>query len=199
MSTMRGTPSVLGLAALLALVACAADEGDGGEPPPLPAGRHEAARLDRTPEKDVRATDHGPDPSTWPLLQTLDVGHATGARPSAADFERDRRPVRPAADVVSSCSYYELRGWLQIVCSTDHDSVFLLGGSADGVALDASEGVVIVLPLARGDTRVFQIATAAEGYEGPVGLVQSFVLSESWVGTTGPHVAATYPFGGMHF
>jgi hypothetical protein len=194
----------LALLASFAGAACDPETVGGGdddpaETPPAPPGRNAKAPTPRTPAKVVRALDTAPARPQGPPLESLDVARAQGPRPTAAEFEGDGRPVLPATDAGNFCNYRELRGWLRVTCSTGHAGVFLLGGSSEGVALDATDDVAIVMPLARGDARIFQIAVAWQDYGGSAGLSGRFVLSETWVGTTGPHVVATLPLGGQRF
>jgi hypothetical protein len=87
-----------------------------------------------------------------------------------------------------SCTASAARGWLRIVCKMFEPSVSVLGGSTNGVLLETtSADATITLPLAPGDRRILQVSRVGQGYESG-GLVTAGILSESWIGTDGPHV-----------
>jgi hypothetical protein len=103
-------------------------------------------------------------------------------------------PVKLARGV-PACSAYRVREWLKIHCAGFPGAgVSLLAGSRDGVQVwvDPSGGegsaamakprdAEIILPLRRGDGRLFQIAQFGEGYDGPIGWNNAYSVSEYWV------------------
>jgi len=96
---------------------------------------------------------------------------------------------------VPACNAYRVREWLKIHCSGFPGAgVSLLAGSQEGVLVwvdpsggEGSEAMTkprdaeIVLPLRRGDGRLFQIAQFGEGYDGPIGWNNAYSVSEYWV------------------
>jgi hypothetical protein len=96
---------------------------------------------------------------------------------------------------VAACNAYRVREWLKIHCSGFPGAgVSLLAGSRDGVQVwvDPSGGegpeamtkprdAEIILPVRRGDGRIFQIAQFGEGYDGPIGWNNAYAVSEYWI------------------
>ena len=96
---------------------------------------------------------------------------------------------------VAACNAYRVREWLKIHCSGFPGAgVSLLAGSRDGVQVwvdpsggDGPEAMTkprdaeIILPVRRGDGRLFQIAQFGEGYDGPIGWNNAYSVSEYWV------------------
>jgi hypothetical protein len=105
---------------------------------------------------------------------------------------------------VPGCNASRVREWLKIHCSGFPGAgVALLAGSQEGVQVwvDSSGGegaeamtkprdAEIILPLRRGDGRLFQIAQFGEGYDGPIGWNNAYAVSEYWIdGEAAPIVA----------
>ena len=172
--------------------AASAEEVTAASPRADAAGAREIPRYAApTPPGDL----HGP------ILDTVGVGRVVYPVPSAADFTEHADIVTIARNSVSGgdfsdaqpCALELLRGWLRVTCATYLPSVSLLGGSNDGLYLAADEGTAtIIMALVPGDRRVLQIARGGGSY-GSSELTGGAVLSETWVGTTAPHVVISPP------
>jgi hypothetical protein len=197
--------AMLALVAVPALALVGAACKDEPSLPPSEGPATSAASAEEHPRLGTapppRVIDHieAEGPAT---LDTLDVGPVKWPVPGADAFDTEGREVTPAESTISSsdfedsgkCRFVELRGWLRITCGLMLPSVAVLGGSTDGLYLDATfSDVTITMPLAPGDRRALLIQRGGRGY-GEIGLTPAAVLSETWVGTQGPHVVMSAPF-----
>jgi hypothetical protein len=137
-----------------------------------------------------------------PALDSLHLVRPESPPPGDREFETAREVslagnTLAAANIEDSndrCIARERRGWLRVVCPAFGPSVSVLGGSAAGVAVKLETNqATVTMPLAPGDVRVLQLARIGSAYWDGEGLVAVGVLSESWVGTAGPHVAVYRP------
>jgi hypothetical protein len=131
-----------------------------------------------------------------------DEGTSLEAAPPGAEISKAPKaeewktaPRVKLARSVAACNAYRVREWLKIHCSGFPGAgVSLLAGSRDGVQVwvDPSGGegpeamtkprdAEIILPLRRGDGRLFQIAQFGEGYDGPSGWNNAYAVSEYWI------------------
>jgi hypothetical protein len=139
-----------------------------------------------------------------PSLEDLDVGRVRWPMPRDEDFETARQVTLAhlqlneggdsSGDEAPSCVARELSGWLRLTCRRQKPSVSVLGGSTNGVTITAGEQqLTVTMPLAPGDSRVFQLARLGSAYWEGEGLIADGILSETWVGTSGPHVTIHGP------
>jgi hypothetical protein len=132
-------------------------------------------------------------PGEGTSLEAAPPGAEVSKAPTAEEWKTASR-VKLARNA-PACSVYLVREWLKIHCSGFPGAgVSLLAGSRDGVQVwvDPSGGegpdsmtkprdAEIILPLRRGDGRLFQIAQFGEGYDGPIGWNNAFSVSECWI------------------
>jgi hypothetical protein len=193
--------ALLPLAVLLA--------GCRDEPAPEPKLLHEPPGAHEVPAFSPRtaaswardnAREQAPAPQ-GPRLESVDVGNVLYPVPSPDDFDTFGLAVTVAHDSATgddfsgdaACTLFLLHGWLRVTCAMFAPSISVLGGSLDGLYLAADEGMAtITMALIPGDRRVLQLARGGGGY-GSSELTRGAVLSETWVGTTGPHVVITSP------
>ena len=137
-----------------------------------------------------------------PALESLDVGRVRWPMPRDQDFETAREVGLAhqelndgdSSNEPPSCVARELRGWLRLTCTRPRPSVSVLGGSTNGLVIAADEQqLTVTMPLAPGDCRVLQLARIGSAYWEGDGLIADGVLSETWIGTTGPHVTIHEP------
>jgi hypothetical protein len=204
------SPAVLACAsAAVLLAACRAEPA----PEPAPPLTREAASAEELTASSPREEDAwaranpsylAPTPPRLegPPLDSLDVGRVAYPVPSDDDFVAHGEEVTLARNSTvgddfgsarSTCELLVLRGWLRISCGSFLPSVSVLGGSTDGLYLATDEGTAtITMALVPGDRRVLQLARGGGGY-GESGLNRAAVISETWVGTTAPHVVISEP------
>ncbi|HEY8087548.1 MAG TPA: hypothetical protein VIF09_06885 [Polyangiaceae bacterium] len=150
-------------------------------------------------------SDLAPEPALAPdapALESLPIARPDSPPPGDREFETAREvslagnklAAANIEDTNDRCTARERRGWLRVVCPAFGPSVSVLGGSVAGVAVKLETNqATITMPLARGDVRVLQLARIGSAYWDGKGLVAVGILSESWVGTVGPHVAIYRP------
>ncbi len=126
-------------------------------------------------------------------LEAAPPGVETSKAPTAEEWKTAPR-VKLARNV-AACNAYRVREWLKIHCSGFPGAgVSLLAGSRDGVqvwvdpiggegsfAMTKPRDAEIILPVRRGDGRLFQIAQFGEGYDGPIGWNNAYSVSEYWI------------------
>ena len=156
------------------------------QPVPLPL-------LPASPPAEPESPEPGPDNSA---LESM-VEHARWPRPRDEDLASapgvtlayNEAPSDDSGEAQARCAARALRGWLRVTCERFEASVSLLGGSAEGLVIDADMSTVtITLPLVPGDRRVLQIARLGFEYGQTTGLHADSILSEIRIGTEGPHV-----------
>lgn len=100
--------------------------------------------------------------------------------------------VGPAA---AGCRARVVREWMRIRCVGQVFAVSLLAGTPDGIAfwIGGSEGDVfgeVLMPLRRGDRRVFQLWAPGQDAAGVFAPKPMLVLQEQWVAGDTPVVTA---------
>jgi hypothetical protein len=154
-----------------------------------------------TEVREPVVVDAGEEPAGAGTLESMPFARAKWPPPSAADFDSAPETTLARNDLMlgdfgdfGTCAARATRGWLRVVCKLFEPSLSVLGGSTNGVFLDATAAdATMTMPLAPGDRRVLQISTVGQGYESG-GLIAVGILSESWIGTEAPHVVITHSF-----
>src|SRR5579883_1262993 len=155
--------------------------------------RDDPTRAATTTPLSAAAADAGA--AAIPDLESMPFARPRWPPPTPAEFEAAPVVLLARVDLAagdfgdsSGCSARTTRGWLRVDCKLFEPSVQVLGGSADGVLFETTEhDAVVTMALSPGDRRVLQLSSVGQGYEGG-GLIVAGILSESWVGTEGPHV-----------
>ncbi|HVY46903.1 MAG TPA: hypothetical protein VHB21_13540 [Minicystis sp.] len=143
-----------------------------------------------------------PDPAALPAFDAEAWPDEPSKPPKASEW-KDAPEVRlsSAAPIAAGCRSYRVREWVKIHCERRTAALRLIAGSAEGVAMFTFNGVgepngaegaqtfwetmgkfgEIIVPVRKGDRRVFEWVDFDFGeYEG-WWVQSSFVVEESWV------------------